>query len=179
MKELSLHILDIAENSIGAKADFVRIAVDETVKEGYISIEIQDNGPGIQKEMIGSVADPFVTTRTERRIGMGISLFKAAAEQSCGAFDIESDEKKGTRVKAVFKKDHVDTAPVGDTAATIITLLAGNPGLDIRYEHATPENSFFLDTREIRQDLEGIDIDHPAVLEKIKELINDNIGSKR
>lgn len=179
MKELSLHILDIAENSIRAKADFLRIAVDETIKEGYISIEIQDNGPGIQKEMIGSVADPFVTTRTERRVGMGISLFKAAAEQSCGTFDIEPDEKKGTRVKAVFEKDNVDTAPVGDTAATIITLIAGSPGVDIRYEHTTLKNSFYLDTREVRKDLDGIDIIHPAVLEKLKELINHNIGSKR
>ena len=179
MKELSLHILDMAENSIGAKAGFLRIAVDETVQGGYISIEIQDNGTGIQKEMIDSVADPFVTTRTERRVGMGISLFKAAAEQSCGTFDIESDGKTGTRVKALFKKNHIDTAPVGDMAATIITLLAGNPGVDIRYEHTTSENSFYLDTMELRQVLEGIDIDHPAVLEKIKERINDNIGTKR
>ena len=110
---------------------------------------------------------------------MGISLFKAAAEQSCGTFDIQSDEKTGTRAKAVFKKNHVDTAPVGDMAATIITLIAGSPGVDIRYAHTTSDNSFYLDTRELRQDLDGIDITHPAVLEKIKEAINDNIGSKR
>lgn len=179
MKELSLHILDIAENSIGANADFLRIAVDETVQDGYISIEVQDNGKGIQKEIKNSVTDPFVTTRTERPVGLGISLFKAAAERSCGTLDIQSDEKTGTRVKAVFEKHHVDTAPVGDMAATIITLIAGGPKVDIRYEHTTSGRSFHLDTREIRRDLDGIDIIHPVVLEKMKEVINDNIGSKR
>ncbi len=179
MKELSLHILDIAENSTGAGADFIRIAVDETFKDRYISIEIQDNGSGIRQEMIGSVTDPFVTTRKTRRTGLGISLFKAAAEQSGGSFEIESDEKTGTVLKAAFEKNHIDTAPVGDMAATITTLIAGNPGVDIRYEHTVSDGLFHLDTREIRQDLDGIDITHPAVLEKIRGLINDNIEAKR
>ncbi|MBI9088165.1 MAG: sensor histidine kinase [Desulfobacterium sp.] len=178
MRELSLHILDLAENGITAGADRITIQVDETFLDTHIKITVTDNGSGMAPDMVAAVSDPFVTTRTTRRVGMGISLFKAAAERCNGNFEIKSKRSKGTTLWATFETDHLDRAPVGNMGETITTLIAGFPDIGIKYDHILFRDSFNLDTAELKQDLDDLALDNPLVLTRIKEIINDFIQGK-
>ena len=165
MKELSLHILDIVKNSVKAGATLIGIDVTESVQENKLSIVISDNGCGMSKEFLARVRDPFTTTRTTRKVGMGIPLFEAAALQCEGAFDITSEEGVGTVVTAVFQNDHIDRAPLGDMAETMTTLVSGSPEIDFCYTHITDDRRFVFDTRTIREELgPEVPLDLPDVL---------------
>lgn len=175
MKELSLHIMDIAENGITAEASLVAIRVDEDPGNNLLTIEIRDNGKGIPKAMVSLVLDPFVTSRTTRRVGLGLSLFKAAAERCGGSFNLESEPGKGTLTRATFLYDHIDRAPLGDMAMSIVSLVAGYPEIDIEYTHMYDGRVFEFDTREIRQELEGVPLSEPTVLQHLKSAIKDEL----
>lgn len=180
MKELSLHILDLAENGITAGARLVRIHVDERPVDNVITIEIEDNGRGIPPEMLEVITDPFVTTRTTRRVGMGLSLFKAATERCGGRFGIRSEPGKGTLTRGEFQYDHIDRAPLGDMPSTLVSLIAGYPEIDIDYTHLYDGRNFSFDTREIRDELEGVPLNEPAVLQHLKKAIQQELeGIKR
>ena len=126
MKELSLHILDIAKNSVKAKADLIEIEIEENEEQNLLSIKIIDNGCGMSKEFLARVKDPFSTTRTTRKVGMGIPLFEAAAVQCGGYVDITSEEGVGTEFKVVFELNHIDRAPIGDMPGLLGTMTAKN-----------------------------------------------------
>lgn len=175
MKELSLHILDLAENGIAADATCITIVVDEERLKNKISIRVSDNGRGVSEEMLEKMIDPFVTTKTTRRIGMGLSLFKAAAERCDGEFAVESEVGKGTHVRASFRYDHIDRSPVGDMALSIVSLVAGYPEIDIAYTHMYDGRKFFFDTQEIKAELEGLPLNEPAVLQYLKQAIKDEL----
>lgn len=176
MKELSLHILDVAENGVTAGADLIHIRITEARAENRLEIIIKDNGKGIDPEALDKVTDPFVTSRTTRRVGLGLSLFKAAARQCDGDFSITSKPGEGTIVTAVFGYDHIDRAPVGDIAGSVMTLVAGNPDVDFVYDHAINKKSFNFDTREIRMALEGLPLTEPAVIHQLKHAIRDALA---
>jgi len=150
VEDLSLHILDIVENSIGAKASKVEIKVDEDTKKDLLMIEIEDNGRGMDEETIKKVLDPFFTTKTTRRVGLGLPLLGQAARESGGDIEIESKVGRGTRVRASFGYSHIDRKPLGDIGTTLTTLIAGNPEVDFVYEHKKDESEYRLDTREIK-----------------------------
>lgn len=172
MTEISLHILDIAENSAKAKASLIEITVSENVSDNLLSIVIKDNGCGMDDEFLKHVADPFCTTRKTRKIGLGISMFKFAAIQTGGSFDIKSKVGIGTAVTAVFIYDSVDRQPLGDMASTMITLIGGHPDIDFVYSYKNDKGSFTLDTREIRKVIgEEISLSEIDVL----NWISDNI----
>ena len=156
MKELSLNILDITENSVKAGATLTEITVDET--ETQIILTVKDDGCGMSEEMVKSVIDPFCTTRTTRKVGLGIPLLKMAAEQTGGGIEIESQkgENHGTTVKAVFYKNHIDFTPLGDVVSTITTLIQGHPDTDFLFTHKKGGGEVVLDTRELREVLEGV-----------------------
>ena len=158
MKELSLNILDIAENSLSAGATRVEITLAEK-PDGWLTLTVRDNGKGMEKETLTRLCDPFFTTRTTRRVGMGVPLLRLAAEQTGGTLRIESEtgENHGTVVTANFQTLHIDCTPVGDTAATLVTLVQGHPAVDFCFLHETPRGAVFLDTAEIRAVL-GADI---------------------
>jgi len=173
MKELSLNILDIAENSTKAKATLVEIAISESETE--LTISIRDNGTGMTPEVLASVSDPFYTTRKTRSVGMGIPLFKIAAEQTGGSLRITSrhiDEfptDHGTTVTASFNKNHIDFTPLGDVISSVVTLIQGHPSVDFLFRHETDKREVTLDTRELREVLEGVPLDTFEVLIWIKE----------
>jgi anti-sigma regulatory factor (Ser/Thr protein kinase) len=171
MREISLHIMDIAENSITAGADCIHILVDEARDKNRLRIEIRDNGKGLPPEMVDKATDPFITTRTTRRVGLGLSLFEAAAQRCEGKFTVSSKPGKGVCVKADFQFDHIDRAPVGDMAATLSVLIGGNQGVDFVYTHMINGAPFNLDTREIRRELEGVSITEPTVIQHLTESI--------
>ena len=173
MKELSLNILDITENSVKARATLVAINI---IEEGEtLEISITDNGVGMTEEVVRSVCDPFYTTRTTRRVGMGIPLFKFAAEQTGGNLTIKSKhiddfpEEHGTQVRAVFFKNHIDFTPLGDTVSSVITLIQGHPEVDFTFCHKMKDGEVVLDTRELRAVLEDVPLDSFEVLIWIKE----------
>ena len=175
MKELSLHILDVAENGISAGGDLIGITVEEAPERNILSIEITDNGNGVPKEVEAHIADPFFTTRTTRRVGIGLSLLKAAAQRCGGHFAFTSKEGFGSTVFCHFLYNHIDRAPLGDMAQTFVALLAGYPDVDFDYRHTISGKTFEMATREIRNELEGIPLNEPSVLAYLKSAIKEGL----
>ncbi len=176
MKELSLHILDIAKNSVKAKASLIEIVVTEDEEKNLFSIGINDNGCGMTEEFLQTVKDPFSTTRTTRKVGMGIPLFEAASVQCGGGLQITSKVGVGTKVLADFQHNHIDRAPLGDMAGTMKTLIWGSPEIDFLYRHKKNGAEFVLDTRELRKILGGVPLDTPDVLEWIEGYIKEGLN---
>lgn len=164
MRELSLHILDIAQNSIAAKATEIEIRLTVSTVEDWLEIEIEDNGSGMTEEMAERVLDPFVTTRTTRKVGLGLPLFKAAAEQCEGDLTIESEPGKGTLVKVSFRFSHIDRVPLGNIVSTVVTLIQGNPDTDFLYLHRYDDQEYDLSTKILREELDEVPLNHPMVL---------------
>ena len=181
MKELSLNILDISENSTKAKATLVEILIDE--KDDLLSITIKDNGTGMTDDILSGVTDPFCTTRTTRKVGMGLPLFKFAAEQTGGSLSIESKhfssfpDDHGTTVTAVFYKNHIDFTPLGDLPSTVTTLIQGHPDVDFVFHHKTVNKDVSLDTRELREVLDDVPLDSFEILIWIKDSLNEQYDS--
>ncbi len=177
MKELSLNILDISENSVTAGATLIQIELTETDTE--LTVSVTDDGCGMSAEVIKSVTDPFYTKRTTRKVGLGIPLFKLAAEQTGGMLKIESKTKDeypdshGTKVSASFLKNHLDFTPLGDIVSTLTTLIQGHPSIDFVFSHEKGGKRVFLDTRDLREILEEVPLDSFEVLGWIKNSLDD------
>ena len=173
MKELSLNILDITENSVKAGATLTEISITESGNK--LTISIKDDGCGMSEDIVRSVVDPFYTTRTTRKVGMGIPLFKMAAEQTGGKLEIISDtgEDHGTTVTAYFYKDHLDFTPLGDVISTVTTLIQGHPDTDFLFTHLIDDKEIRLDTRELRAVLEGVPLNTYDVLEWIRGYLEE------
>lgn len=174
MKELSLHLLDIVQNSITAGATRIEINITNSVQKDLVVISVKDNGCGMSEEFVRRVTDPFTTTRTTRKVGLGIPLFKLAAETAGGEFKITSEVGNGTVVYASFQLSNIDRPPLGDLKGTLITLIQGSPQINIIYTYATDQGEFVLDTDEIRNIMEGVPINEPEVLSWIGEFISEN-----
>ena len=174
MRELSLNVLDIVQNSISAKATVIEIELLEHIEKDLLEINILDNGKGMTEEQVKSVIDPFFTTRTTRKVGLGIPLFKMAAEMSGGWLDIKSEVGKGTRVYTSYGYSNVDRMPVGDMNGTVSMLIRMNPDIDFVYTHSINEKSYVLDTRELREQLDDVPLDTPDVIEWIEEYLKEN-----
>ncbi|MBQ4153551.1 MAG: ATP-binding protein [Oscillospiraceae bacterium] len=182
LKELSLNILDVAENSVRAGATLVEISL--TQENGTLTITIQDDGCGMSREILEQVENPFYTTRTTRSVGLGIPLYKMAAEQTGGTVTIRSVEKAddsehhGTTVTALFYTDHIDCAPLGDIVSTVCTLIHGSPQIDFVFTHKTSEREVSLDTRELRAVLgDEISLDNFEVMRWIRESLEEQYQS--
>ncbi|MBT8363558.1 MAG: ATP-binding protein [Deltaproteobacteria bacterium] len=175
MRELSLHILDIAENGITAGADCLQILVNEARNEDLLTIVIEDNGRGMPADKLESPADPFITTRTTRRVGLGLSLLEAAARRCDGKLEIETEAGRGTRVLATFGYNHIDRAPMGDMAATITTLIMGNPQIDFVYTHIIDTKDFVLDTRELKAGPEDHSLTDPVLIHHLTQSIRKSL----
>lgn len=179
MRELSLHILDIAENSISAGADRIEISIREDFQDDLLTIIIKDNGKGMDAETLHRITDPFITSRTTRQVGLGIPFFKAAAEACEGTFNIESEEGIGTKVEAVFKHNHIDRMPLGDITATLQTLIIGTPEIHWVFEYIIDQNRFTFDDHPIKETLEGVSLSEPAVMKFVREMIEEGLRDVR
>lgn len=178
MKELSMNVLDIAKNSVKAGASLIGISIRES--DGLLTLTITDNGCGMKNEMLRSVIDPFCTTRTTRKVGMGIPLLKLAAEQTGGEVRITSrhedeyPEAHGTEVVATFYQTHIDYTPMGDIISTVTTLIQGSPEIDFTFLHVTDQFRVSLDTRELRGILgEEIPLGEPEIIGWIAQYLNE------
>lgn len=174
MRELSLNVLDIAQNSVSANASLIEIELIENTETHDLLISICDNGKGMTKEQLNSVRDPFFTTRTTRKVGMGIPLFRFAAEMTGGSFEIESEVGVGTKVRAYFKTDHLDFTPIGDMTATMISLITMNLHIDFLYRRKIDEKEFTVDTRQLKEILGDVPLNEPSIAMWITQYINEN-----
>ena len=174
MRELSLNVMDVAQNSVRAEASLVRITVEESDKDDRLTIVIADDGCGMTEDQVRQVIDPFFTTRTTRKVGLGVPLFKLSAEQTGGSFDIQSKVGEGTTTTASYVKSHVDMTPLGDIDSTVKILIQCNPQIDFVFTHSTDTGSFTLDTRELREVLGDVSLDTPDVLEWIGQYLEEN-----
>lgn len=176
MEDFSLHILDLVENSINAGAKRVEIRVVEDSEKDMRTIELKDDGRGMSKEMVDKVLDPFVTTRTTRKVGLGLSLFAQAARECNGEVKIESEPSKGTRLTGTFQLSHIDLKPWGSVVSTLITLIVGNPDKDFFYHHQKDAFEYTLDTRVIKKELGEVPISNPEVVKVLRSDLKDNLN---
>lgn len=180
MRELSLNVMDIAQNSISAGASLITVAVEEDIAGDTLAITISDNGRGMTPEQVEHVTDPFFTTRTTRSVGLGVPLFKMEAEMTGGSFSIQSTVGVGTTTSAVFKPSSVDMIPLGDINGTVAMLVLMNPELDFIFSRKKrlkngEEREFDLKTQELRQVLgEEVPLNAPDVSQWIKEYLEEN-----
>jgi hypothetical protein len=171
MKDLALHILDISQNALAAGASLVEISLENSSSPDTLLLRITDNGRGIPQAMLASVTDPYTTSRTTRKVGMGLPLLRQNAEQCGGAVRVESTEGKGTTVTATFQASHIDLPPPGDLPGVIYLLMVANPQIDFRYQRIINQNTIVFDTREIREALEDLPLDHPEIRKHLKSLL--------
>jgi hypothetical protein len=172
MEDLSLHILDIAENSVSAGARTVAILIMEDCAQDLLSIEIRDDGAGMDSEVAKRAADPFYTTRTSRRVGLGLALLRDAAVAANGALEVTSAPGAGTTVRATFRRSHIDTKPLGNMPETIVALLAFAAAIDVCYRHVRNGREMRFDTKEIRAQLAGASLNSVEALTAVREYLD-------
>jgi hypothetical protein len=185
MKEISLHLLDLAENSVSAGAQSVHISVSEDFRADRLTVSVQDDGAGMSAEMVQQVTDPFFTSRTTRKVGLGIPLLKSTAEACHGGMNIQSKPGAGTRVEATFQHSHIDRMPLGDIASTFLTLAIAHPETHwiFTYTYNPPYKGsprvFEFDDQPIKQTLDGFPLTHPGVIAYIRTTLEEGIAEAR
>ncbi|MCS7221432.1 MAG: ATP-binding protein [Anaerolineae bacterium] len=177
MRELALHVLDIAENSVEAGATQVQITVEENTRDDRLKIVVEDNGRGMDEQLLARVTDPFVTTRTTRKVGLGIPLLKAAAEACNGSLWITSAPGQGTRLEAEFQRSHIDRMPLGDLAGTLFTLVIAYPNVHWILRYRIDHAEFIFDDEPIKKELQDIPLTEPFVLAFIREYLQRGISN--
>jgi sensor histidine kinase regulating citrate/malate metabolism len=177
MEDMSLHILDIAENSINAGATSIEITIDENIKKDMLKLEIADNGSGMDAKSVENAVDPFYTTRTTRRVGLGLPFLDEAARAANGRLEIDSQVGVGTKVIATFQLSHIDRKPIGNMADTITTLIAGWPEVDITYRHRRDGHIASLSTKEIRRRVGEVSLNSGEVLSFVRQYLEQEENS--
>jgi len=175
MRELSQHLMDLIENAVEAGCRRVAIQIDEDMEADLFTIRVEDDGRGMSPEIAFKATDPFWTTRSCRKVGLGLPLIAATAERCAGSLQIDSVLGQGTTVTAVFRHRHIDRPPLGDLHSTLVTALVAHPGVDILYRHQAGQRSFELDGAAIRRELEGVPLTHPSVLKWLDRYISEGL----
>ncbi len=178
MKDLSMHIMDILQNSTRAGATEVTLEVLENAAADTLTIRFIDNGCGMDAETVQKVINPFFTTRTTRKVGLGLPLLKQNTEQTGGSLDIQSEKGKGTTVTAVFGLTHLDRPPMGDLAGTVVLTASAYPNIRFIFHYQNDKVDYVFDTKEVNEALDGISIQEPEVIEYLKEMIESNISEE-
>ncbi len=180
MFNLSLHLLDILQNSLRAKATSIEIEIIEDLEEDLLIIAVEDDGEGMDEKLQEKALDPFGTTKDRKHsVGLGLPLFRQIALDCGGEFELISDPEDGTSVKATFRHSHVDRPPLGDIASTIQALLVGQPELEISYVHRVDGSKYEFETEEVKQELGELEITHPKVLGFINQEISSSLEDIR
>ncbi len=175
MLDIAMHILELLMNSIQAMAKVITVRITDSEKDDLITIEETDDGKGMSKELLERVTDPFTTTRTTRKVGLGVAFMKGMTEQCGGTFDIQSTEGVGTKIKATAQRSNIDTPDMGDIGQMMMAAIQANEDIDYILEYKTDTNSFVFKSSEIREQLAGVSLLEPEILIWIKEYINQGI----
>lgn len=176
MKTISDHILDILQNSTRAGATEVHLSIDSDSDQRFIAIEIKDNGKGIDKAFLDRITDPFTTTRTTRKVGLGLPLLKQHSEMTGGVFTITSESGSGTTVRATFGIGSIDRQPLGDLAGTVTLFITGNPRVNLIFSYSSAAGNFSVTTAEIKEALEEDELNSPHFFRPIRDLISVNLA---
>lgn len=176
MRELALHLLDIAHNSVAARASNITISVIENTQADRLQLAVEDDGVGMDAETVQRVVDPFITSRTTRNVGLGIPLLKAAAESCEGFLEIQSRRGVGTRLDVEFQRSHIDRMPLGDVGETFLTLVVGCPEIHWRFVCQFDQDIFEFDDAEIKPTLEGISLSEPSVIGCLRGYLQQGIA---
>ncbi len=176
-RELSQHILDIVENCVKAGATLVRIEIEEDLTEDRLVLAVEDDGSGMDETFVRHISDPWVTTRTTRKVGLGIPFFKQMAEMCNGSFEIRSKKQQGTTVEAIFQHSHIDRPPLGDLIGTLMCIIVGYPQANLLYYHRVDGREFVLDTREVREMLgDEVALSDPEVLAFLRGHLKEGLA---
>lgn len=175
MKDISLHILDIAQNSVTAQASNIEINIEVDKKNDYLALLITDNGKGMSPDFLQHVMDPYTTTRTTRKVGLGLPLLKQNAERTGGSMIIESVEGQGTMLKAVLKTNNIDCLPLGDISGVVAMLICSYPQINFYFTGKNGSDEFSITTQELTDALEGLPLNNPSVYPLIKDLLSSNL----
>jgi hypothetical protein len=176
VRELALHLLDIAQNSVAARSRNITISVIENTAADRLQLAVEDDGIGMDADTVQRVVDPFITSRTTRNVGLGIPLLKAAAESCKGFLKIQSQPGVGTRVDVEFQRSHIDRMPLGDVGETFLTLVIGCPEIHWRLVYQFDQDQFEFDDAEIKQTLEGVPLSEPSVIGYLRGYIQQGIA---
>lgn len=179
MRDLSLHLLDLAENSIRAEATVVQVTVEESPEKNLLRITIVDNGKGMSPEFLESVKSPFSTTRTTRKVGLGIPLMKATAERSGGSLAIDSTLGEGTTISTELEYNHIDRPPLGRVEDTIVSLMSFHHGIDIHFTYRYEAKVFEFHTEEIKDIYSDLDYYPTEVLAWVKTYLLENMEAQK
>ena len=178
VEDLSLHILDIIENSIAANATRIELEIEEKIAANLLIIKIKDNGKGMDAETMKKALDPFYTTKKTRSVGLGLSMLAQASQEADGDFKIRSEPGKGTDITAQFVYDHIDRKPLGNMAETIVACLVSlGPETNLRYRHCRETNEFIFDTSEVKKTLSGVAINNAGVISFLKKHLEDGLNA--
>ena len=173
MKELSLHILDIVQNSVAAGAATISVDVDEQRGDDRLTFSVADDGRGMDPETVAKVTDPFYTTRTTRKVGLGLPLLKETSTSCNGSFSIDSKPGEGTTVTASYQWTHIDRPPLGDMASTMLTILLGNEDVDIKYSHRKEQLAFSFESKDMKEVLDGVSFQNLEVYQWLKDFLTE------
>ena len=176
MRELALHLLDIAENSVAAKAQNITISVDEDHQADRLQMSVIDDGCGMDEATVARVIDPFFTSRTTRKVGLGLPFLKQAAESCNGNMQITSTPGKGTQVKVEFQYSHIDRMPLGDLAGTFLSLLIASPEINWDFNYIVDGKEFRFESLPVTQALQGISLTEPSILTYLRESIESGVA---
>jgi len=179
VRELSLHLLDIAENSIAAGAKNITMSIEENSSTDLLKLKVIDDGRGMDQDTVKKVIDPFVTSRTTRKVGLGIPLLKEAAEACNGSLDLSSELGKGTALVVTFQNSHIDRMPLGDIPTTFLNLLVSNPFVHWIFIYRINDKEFFFDDEEIKTTLGDVPLTEPEILKVVREIIDTGISEVR
>ncbi len=177
MRELAQHVTDLLENSVRAGAHRVEIEMDERRDEDLLTLTVHDDGSGMPPEVVTKVTDPFFTSRTCRRVGLGVPLLAASAARSGGRLRIESQVGKGTKVIVTFRLSNIDTPPLGDMASTVLCGIIGHQDVDVCFRRCVDGRRFEVDSAAIRRELDGVPLTHPPVLRWLEQLVADVVAA--
>lgn len=173
MKDLSMHIMDIVQNSVRAKAENVKLSI--VLEEKWLTIRVEDDGTGMNQETLDKVTDPFYTSRTTRKVGMGIPLIMQNAELTDGTMNLKSELGVGTTLTAKFGRTHIDRPPMGNIASTAAMMMTGNDGVNLLFEVRRGDDEFAISTNEVKEVMGDVDIRLPKVTSFLKEMIEENL----
>jgi anti-sigma regulatory factor (Ser/Thr protein kinase) len=178
MEDLSLHILDIAQNSVDGGARHIEISIEEDSRENLLTIVIADDGTGMDEMMIKELTDPFFTTKG-KKVGLGIPLLAQSAREADGNVTVRSEQGSGTTIKATFRLDHVDRRPVGDLTSTLLAIISGNPHIDVLFDYRIDSAEYSFDSMEVRKQLGDVPINYIGAISLLRKTLSDGMESLR
>ena len=175
MEDISCHIMDIVMNSVTAGARHISVEIVKDPETAVLSLAIKDDGRGMDEDMVEKVQDPFFSTKTGRKVGLGIPLLKGTAETTGGSFELKSAKGVGTSITATFDSRHYDLPPLGNLKDTFFVFIVSHPDVDFTFRYRVDETDFFLDTEEIKRELDGVPINHPEVVGFLSNYLDEHL----